>query len=128
MSMVDFAIEEMQRANFDEGDIAFIIGFLREFYERYDSGGAVWAMSDVLQRLIKGQPLSPLTGEDDEWVDVAEYNGQNALWQNRRCPTVFKDAERAYDIDVAGRPTVTFPYDPTTKLLEPPVVTFDLTT
>lgn len=118
MSMVHFAIEEMQRANFDESDIVFVVNFLNEFYDRYDSGGAVWAMTDALNRLIKGQPLTSLTGEDDEWMEVGP-----SVFQNRRCGTVFKDEEgRCYDIDTPGRPTITFPYDPMTKMVEAPII------
>jgi len=112
------AIEEMRLANFEEGDIAFLSGFLAEFFDRCDSGGAV---SDVLARLIKGQPLRPLTGEGGEWMEVGP-----SVFQNVRCGTVFKDETgRCYDIDTPGRPTITFPYDPTTKPVCGPVIEFE---
>jgi hypothetical protein len=126
MSIVRAAIEEMQLANFDEDDIVFVVNFLNGFFDRYDSGGAVWAMSDVLMRLIKGQPLTPLTGKDDEWVNVSMY-GNEPVFQNRRCGTVFKDSDgRCYDIDTPGRPTITFPYDPTTKPVSSPVIEMEV--
>jgi hypothetical protein len=122
VSIVNAAIDEMQRANFDESDIVFLSNFLNEFFDRWDSGGAVWAMSDVLARLIKGQPLTPLTGKDDEWMEVGP-----SVFQNMRCGTVFKDETgRCYDIDTPGRPTITFPYDPVTRLVSSPVVEMEV--
>jgi len=47
----------------------------------------------ALTRLLNGLPLTPLTGEQDEWTEVG-----NGLYQNNRCPAVFKEGEngRAY--------------------------------
>jgi hypothetical protein len=122
MSIVTGAIEEMNRANFNEDDIIFLTNFLNEFFDRWDSGGAVWVMADVVARLLKGQPLTALTGGDDEWVDVSMY-GAEPVFQNARCSSVFKDSDgRCYDIDTPGRPTITFPYLPTTSPFPSPVI------
>lgn len=84
----------------------------------------------VLSKLMDYKPVSPLTGEDDEWFDY----GDDTDLQNIRCSSVFKNkiTGKAYDID--GRsfshpsysfcswigftrggcaPEVTFPYEPT---------------
>ena len=47
---------------------------------------------EFLKRLMLYMPLTELTGEDDEWVEI----GDN-LFQNKRCRTVFKENEECYD-------------------------------
>ena len=78
---------------------------------------------------LKFEPFSPLTGEDDEWMDVAKYSNDDICYQNIRCSHVFKDSDGAYDcngrvfIDPDGcsftskdsRVQVTFPYSPKTE-------------
>ena len=81
---------------------------------------------DLFSKLTQFQPISPLTGEDWEWVS---YN-ENTL-QNTRCHTVFKevDSGQAFDThshlyrDAAGHCTpnpaltsyIQFPYTPKTE-------------
>ena len=117
MSIVEQAKRELDLINFGEDDTKAMVDILKRFFGQWDSGGAVWAVAPVLQKCIAGKPLSPLTGEDDEWNEV----GPGVL-QNRRCSTVFKENGRAYDIDVEGRPTISFPYSPEGAEVPPPVV------
>ena len=89
---------------------------------------ASYAIS-ALERLLKFLPIRPLTGEDDEWVEIAD-----GVWQNKRCSSVFKDRNRfdgaPYDsvavlyedingaliqTDDSARP-ITFPYMPSTRI------------
>lgn len=126
MSMRSLALDELKRAKFSESEIAAYCKILDIFFEEWDSGGAVYAAAPVLQRLIKGQPLSPLTGEPDEWFD---HGG--GVFQNIRCGTVFKDprfheGKLAYDIDAPEpRAAITFPYWPVTADVRSPVVTIE---
>lgn len=47
--------------------------------------GMSWSFTGkVLMRLMKGRPLTPLKGTDDEWVVLEN------LYQNNRCASVFK--------------------------------------
>lgn len=39
-----------------------------------------------LQKVLRYEPLTPLTGADDEWNQVSE-----TTWQNRRCSHIFKE-------------------------------------
>lgn len=83
---------------------------------------------NTLNKLLNYEPLSPLTGEPSEWVNVG-----NGLFQNKRCSRIFKDVNKfngqAYDIngrvfkDANGKYTnnnsitlITFPYTPTTDV------------
>lgn len=121
MSIIDQAKSELKRINFGDEDSAVMIDLLERFFSQWDSGGAVWAVAPILQRCIAGKPLSPLTGADDEWF-IHDCDGMYA--QNLRCSTVFKSTKDgpAYDIDVPGRPPITFPYDPEKAEVPPPVV------
>lgn len=130
MSIIDHARSELTRAGASEEYKALLVKAMEEFFEEYDSGGAVAVMlprfTGDLQRLIAGKPLSPLTGAEDEWNDVS--NGGPPSWQNKRCSSVFKDADgRCYDIDTPGRPTITFPYSPEKAEVRMPVFEVDTT-
>lgn len=88
----------------------------------------------VLEKLLRHEPLGPLTGEPEEWRDVSEFTG-SPHFQNIRCSRVFKDGvdQPAYDIegrvfrDAIGAHTskesrvyITFPYTPTTEYVDLP--------
>lgn len=121
MSIVEQAKTELAAINFGDEDSAVMIGLLEKFFDQWDSGGAVSVAAPVLMRLIAGKPLGPLTGADSEWF-IHDCNGMYA--QNIRCSTVFKATKNgpAYDIDVPGRPPITFPYWPDRAEVGSPVV------
>jgi hypothetical protein len=111
-----------------------ILHMIKEFSQEGHSGFSASYAIGILTKLLKYEPLSPLTGEDSEWVDVAEQSG-GTLYQNKRCSRVFKDPNSVYDIDgkvfyewatdedgtkyknyftnIESRVPVTFPYTPT---------------
>lgn len=117
MSLIEFARRELQLLGYDAEDAAAMLDILRIFFDRWDSGGAVHVVAPHLLRLINGQPLTPLTGDDDEWMEVGD-----GVYQNVRCSTVFKKTGgKPYDIDNPGQ-VVFFPYWPKTSLPSSPVV------
>lgn len=95
------------------------------------SGFSASYARSALDTLLKFEPLGPLRGTDDEWVQV----GPKTL-QNSRCGRVFKDFDRfdgkPYDIDAVvfreangacftGRGSaqvITFPYTPRTVYVD----------
>lgn len=132
MSIIGQAKIELAAINFGEEDSTVMIEILEKFFDRWDSGGAVACVAPILMRLISGQPLGPLTGEDSEWFDPM---GNGVMLQNKRCSTVFKDwrdesgrlSENAgqgkltiHDIDNHGWDG-SFPYNPTTHLPNMPI-------
>lgn len=126
MSIQEQAKAELDRINFGKEDTEVMLDILKRFFNQWDSGGAVWSVAPILQRLISGQPLSPITGADDEWMDRSDTAGK-PMWQNMRAPSVFKDETHAWDID-GNKPehcNITFPYDPVTKLPAEPIIEFD---
>lgn len=118
-----------------------VLKLLEVFSDEGHSGSSAPYAINMFEKLAKFEPLVPLTGEDWEWVDVAEVSGRT-LWQNKRCGRVFKDNESAYDIDGKvfwewytdengekfkshytsreSRVPVTFPYTPHTEYVEKP--------
>ena len=107
MSVIEQAKSELERINFGDDDTSAMLAILRIFFGRWDSGGAVAAVLPILNKCIAGKPLSPLTGDDNEWMEITD-----GYFQNVRCSTVFKEDGRCYDIDMPGRPSITFPYFP----------------
>ena len=116
-----------------------ILHMINEFALEGHSGSSASYTIECLEKLLRFEPLSPLMGTDDEWTDVAEYNGSpmwHPMWQNNRCSRIFKDESGAYDIDGKvfwswhtgedgekykshftsrdSRVYITFPYVPTT--------------
>jgi len=124
MSLIDQAKAELAAIKFGEEDSRVMIEIMEKFFGQWDSGGAVSVAAPVLQRLIAGKPLGPLTGEDSEWF-IHDAPGMYA--QNKRCSTVFKTTKDgpAYDIDVPGRPAITFPYSPDKAEVREPIVTIE---
>ena len=74
---------DMQRQINDD-----VLDILRVLETQGHSGLSIKYLIGVLTKLVRFQPLTPLTGGDDEWVEVKE-----GLWQNKRCSALFKDAE-----------------------------------
>lgn len=124
MSIIERAGVELGIINFGNEDTEVMIQILTLFFEQWDSGGAVSVVAPVLQRLIAGKPLSPLTGKPSEFMD-----GGDGVFQNRRCSTVFMDprfhdGKLAYDLDNprGEREPITFPYWPERFGISPPVI------
>jgi hypothetical protein len=106
MSLHDHAVHELNLIGMtedspDEMNRAMrkhILHMMQEFAEEGHSGFSASYAIGLLEKLLRYKPLTPLTGADDEWVDVGEQSG-GILWQNKRASHVFKDNEGAYDID-----------------------------
>ena len=104
MSLLDHAERELDLMGLDDdGDMNgmmrnHILHMVKEFSNEGHSGySAIYAIQ-VLEKLLKFEPVTPLTGEDWEWNDVSEISG-DILYQNARCGRVFKNKDGAYDID-----------------------------
>lgn len=142
MSILDHAERELDLMGMaDDGDMNgvmrnHILHMVKEFANEGHSGFSASYAIQVLEKLLKFEPITPLTGEDWEWNNVSEMSGET-LYQNARCGRVFKNDNGAYDIDgkvfwewytdketgekfksyYTGRESrvpVTFPYTPTT--------------
>jgi hypothetical protein len=76
-----------------------ILHMIKEFSDEGHSGFSASYAISLLSRLLDYKPLSPLTGEDSEWTQVAD-GSSGMKYQNNRKSSVFKDADGScYDID-----------------------------
>lgn len=116
--------DDMQRA-MNKHLLRMVRTFAREGHSGFSASYAV----SVLEKLLRYEPLGPITDDPAEWQEISEEMGR-ICWQNRRCSHVFKDADgRAYDINgrvfvepdgvsftgTGSRVYVTLPYTPTTE-------------
>lgn len=73
-----------------------ILDMVRIFSEEGHSGFSASYTVNLLEKLLRFEPITPLTGEDNEWCDL-DYGPEMAA-QNKRCSHVFKRADgTAYD-------------------------------
>lgn len=91
--LMDWAKDELKLWN--TGEDAFgemmssdVLEALEVLCSQGHSGMSAPIVMRMIQRLWSWKPLIPLTGEDSEWNEVG--GGQ---YQNKRCPSVFKDGE-----------------------------------
>jgi hypothetical protein len=106
MSLVSYAEKELDIIGMtDDGDMnelmrKHLLHMIGEFANEGHSGFSASYAISCLKRLMSFKPLSPLTGEDDEWTEVTQISGY-PHFQNKRCGSVFKDDKdgEAYDID-----------------------------
>lgn len=113
--LVKFAKAELRAAGlFDSdaeygGEIAPCVVAMMETFTAYGhSGGSAGQTLALFTKLATHKPLTPLTGEDDEWADPM---GDGQTLQNKRCSTVFKDDDKAWIITGEDTvTTITFPY------------------
>ena len=128
-NLTDYAKDELKRIGMiDSGEpyndfaTKAILDLIELFASQSHSGFSASYVINAFNRLARFKPLSPLTGEDDEWDDVGFEDG---LLQNKRYSAVFKDKDgNAYNIEGKvfsddgeiwyscreSRVNVTFPY------------------
>lgn len=108
-----------------------VLELIRVFSAQGHSGFSAPYCVETFRKLALHEPLVPLSGDADEWVDTGD-----GVFQNNRCSRVFKDSEcfngQAYDIqgtifrepngccytNSASRVPITFPYSPSSIYLD----------
>lgn len=77
-----------------------ILQIVQIFSEQGHTGFTANYALNILERLLRYQPLSALTGEDDEWEDTSSFGSDQTSYQNKRCPFIFKDKDgKAYNTE-----------------------------
>ena len=106
MSFLDYAKSEldligMTEDSTDEMNLEMrrcILEMVQTFGDQGHSGFSASYALGILKKLLNFEPITPITGADDEWVEVGE-----GVFQNKRLSRVFKQADRfdgqAYDIN-----------------------------
>ena len=102
-NLIDHAKEELSKIYTEEelkdpyNKFAYdsIMTLVTTFSNQCHSGFTAPYVVNTFERLAAFKPITPLTGEDDEWEKV-----DNNIWQNKRCSSVFKnDLDQAYDVN-----------------------------
>jgi len=90
--------DEMQEAI--EKDILDIV---RLFARQGHSGMSASYMLSILGRILHWYPITPLTGEEDEWLEPT-MNAMDDMQQNKRCHSVFRyNHDNATAVNIEGR-------------------------
>ena len=97
--MIEWAKKELSRIKHDEEGIqdhmdGYILELLEVLCKQGHSNWSATYVINMFDRLSHYLPLTPLTGEDDEWNEVSD-----GLYQNKRYSAVFKNADGAYNVD-----------------------------
>ncbi|MBR4345307.1 MAG: hypothetical protein IKP88_21805 [Lachnospiraceae bacterium] len=103
-----------------------ILELIEVFSKQGHSGFSGNYVLSIFDRLVRYLPITPLTGDDDEWNKC--FSKSN-FFQNKRCSRVFKDSDGPYDSCVRtfsddsgetfyqsrdSRESIEFPYYPPT--------------
>lgn len=132
MTLLSHAKHELSLLASDEMQDAMnthLLKMVEAFADEGHSGFSASYAISVLERLLRYEPLTPLTGADDEW---SEYSP--GRFQNKRCGHVFKDQDGPYDSEGRifrepsgscyqnreSRVAVTFPYTPVREYVDVP--------
>ena len=104
MTTTDVCIEELRRAGLlnKDSDYDGMLGeavkeLLLVFQKQGHSGYSAQATASIFYKLVKGEPLSPLTDDPSEWMEVTDN-----ILQNRRVSNVFIDktvSDKPYTLD-----------------------------
>lgn len=73
---------------------ADVMELIETFAKQGHSGGSAGYCISLFEKLARYETLSPITGEDHEWVEVSEDYENQRLFQNRRAGEVFKTIDR----------------------------------
>jgi len=68
-----------------------VMDIVKLFCKQGHSGFSASYVLNLLRRLLDRKPILPLTGEDDEWEEVEEWNKTDNTQQNKRCSAVFRN-------------------------------------
>lgn len=99
-SLVRYAENELKLAGWYDEDAFYgdlmpkaVMRQVRLFSIEGHSGMSAGAAMNITKQVCMFRPLTPLTGADDEWMDITD-----GLYQNRRCFSIFKeDGGSAYN-------------------------------
>lgn len=101
MSLEAYAKSELERAGLFDKDSDYgglmgeaVMKMVKVFADEDHSGLSASMAVNIFKKVAMYEPLSPLTGDDSEWMEVGD-----GIFQNVRCSHVFKDKDGAYDID-----------------------------
>ncbi|MEU2589672.1 hypothetical protein ACI2JA_19685 [Alkalihalobacillus sp. NPDC078783] len=107
MGSLEFAKNELKRLGGENDEMQQeinkgILEIVKLFSEQGHSGSTASYSLSILERLLDFKPVTPLTGEEDEWGEPYDVKDRMQMQQNKRCSSVFRmhyDNATAYDIE-----------------------------
>jgi len=108
MSHAEF---ELRRAGLFDKDSDYggmlaegVMKIIQVFSEEGHSGFSAGMTVSILEKLLRFKPLTPLTSNPDEWMEIGEdmrFEKLVPVWQNRRQSSCFSNdgGKTYYDID-----------------------------
>ena len=133
---LSYVMRELKSAGAFNGDIygdmlgKAVVEMYLMFSAQGHSGMSASSTNTMANKVLKFEPITPLTGEESEWCEPYTKRGDR---QNNRCSHVFMDPSgQAYDsegivfVDEEGGPgwtnidsrvPITFPYTPKVKYM-----------
>jgi hypothetical protein len=101
MSLIKYAEEEIKAAGLNDPDSDYngdigkaVLELIQVFSNQGHSGMSASIVRNVFNKLVKYEPLIPITGNTEEWMEVSE-----GLFQNKRLGGLFKENGRVYYLD-----------------------------
>lgn len=103
MGLLEHARYELNLIDCGEPEKSSLIAAVGGFASGHWSGGGVEWGIETLTRLLRYKPLTSITSEPSEWLNVSEHAASGSLWQSKRRPSSFsRDGGHTwYDIDDA---------------------------
>ena len=107
-NLVAHAKLELRRAGLFDADSDYggmlaegVMKIVKVFAEEGHSGMSAAMTVQLLEKLLRFKPLTPITSDPSEWMDVTEHGPQGPMWQNRRSSSCFSTdgGKTYYDID-----------------------------
>lgn len=106
-NLVDYAKEELTRAGLFDKDSAYdgmlgtaALEIIEAFAKQGHSGSSAGMVTQIVEKLMRYEPLTLLTYGPEEWTDVSNESG-TPMWQNKRKSTTFSvdGGKTHYDLD-----------------------------
>ena len=112
-NLVEFAKSELKLAGLLDIDSDYngelgkaVLELITVFSQQGHSGFSAELVASIFNKVSRYNPLTPLTGKDDEWFkhdDYEEDGKKVSVYQNIRCGNIFKQSNRfngqAYTLD-----------------------------
>lgn len=100
--MVSWAEEELERYGhtfYGEAMNRDVLEVIKVLSNQGHTNSSAQVVIALVKRLWSWKPLTPLTGEDNEWNEIST----EGLMQNRRYSSVFKNRKTGIAYDIGGR-------------------------